>query len=118
MKYPAKTVAMPRAWSGDGISPYRNSATRNTSAGAEARIGVAIEIGSVRSAQNVKTHDVPTIRHFIAENARTSGVYPPTAPISPLSARPATYAMQPKHVETSSVGRTAFSLTLAFFARS
>ena len=91
---------------------------RKTSAGADALIGVAIEIGSVRRARNVNTQEVPTIAHLTAESATTSRVTSAAAPSRPESAMAATYAAQPKHVDMSSVGSTALSRTLAFLARS
>lgn len=89
-----------------------------TSAGADALIGVAIEIGSVFRARNVNTQEVPTIAHLTAESATTSRVNSTAEAKRPESAITATYAAQPKQVETSSVGSTALSRTLAFFARS
>ena len=61
---------MPIACTHDGISPYRKNATTNTSAGADARIGVAIVIGNVRNAQNVKTQDVATTTDLTADNTK------------------------------------------------
>ncbi len=109
---------MPTSWIDDGLSPYTMNATTKTMAGAEARIGVAIDIGSVLSAQKVNTHEVPTITHFTAESARISAERPDTAEMLPQSASAPTYAAHPKHVEHSSVGRTELCCTLAFLARS
>ena len=77
-----------------------------------------MEIGSVLSARNVNTHDVPTMMHFIADRASSSRVITVALPRRPQRATPATYATHPKQVEMSKVGRTALSRTLAFFARS
>jgi len=109
---------MPTSWIGDGLSPYTMNATTKTIAGAEARIGVAIDIGSVLSAQKVKTHEVPTIKHLTVESARISGERPDATEMRPQSANAPTYAAHPKQVEHSSVGRTALRCTLAFLARS
>ena len=110
---------MPTACSGAGCSPYRRKAIRNTSAGDEARIGVAIEIGSVRRAQNVSTHDAPTTAHLTVDSAATSGVMPAaTAPSRPDAASATMYAPHPKHVEMKRTGRTALRATLAFFVKS
>ena len=50
-QYPANTRSMPRPCTALGLSPYMKNATTKTSAGAEARMGVAIVTGSVLSAQ-------------------------------------------------------------------
>ena len=107
------------ACNGAGHSPYRKKAIRNTSAGEDARIGVAIEIGSVRSAQNVSTHEAPTTAHLTADSATTSGVRPDTAAANrPQSASEAMYAAHPQHVEMKRTGSTALLATLAFFVKS
>ena len=66
----------------------------------------------------MNTQEVPTIAHLTAESATTSRVNSAAEAKRPESAITATYAAQPKQVETSSVGSTALSRTLAFFARS
>ena len=77
-----------------------------------------MEIGSVLSARNVNTHDVPTMMHFIADSMSSSRVITVASLRRPQIATPTTYATHPKQVEMSNVGRTALSRTLAFFARS
>ena len=109
---------MPIAWTSPGRSPYTKNAATNTSAGALALIGVAMDIGSVLSARKVNIQDVATIALLAAERSSSSPVTAPAAPSLPEAASPATNATQPKHVDDSNVGRTAFSLTLAFLARS
>ena len=94
------------------------NATTKTSAGDDARIGVAIDIGNVRNAQNVNTHDVPTITLFTAESETTSADSPDAMEIRPHNAKEQMYAAHPKQVEQRSVGRTALFCTLAFFAMS
>ena len=64
----------------------------NTSAGADARIGVAIVIGSVRSAQNVKIHEVATMTDFAAASARVTLSAARAAPSLPLTAVPSAFA--------------------------
>ena len=79
---------------------------------------MAIVIGSVRSAQKVKIQEVATMTDF--SRARPSR-RPPGCSIGPTSRKQtdtATNAAPPKNVEHSSVGSTALSRTLAFFARS
>ncbi len=81
-------------------------------------MGVAIEMGSVRSAQKVKIHDVATITLLDAPSVKTCGVSSEMAGSFPLMAVSRINAVPPKIVEQRSVGKTAFSRTLAFFARS
>ena len=82
-------------------------------------MGVAIVIGRDRSAQNVKIQDVATTTDFENANARTRpSTEAQAAANSPVAHSPATKARQPKLVEHSRTGRTAFARTLAFFARS
>ena len=70
---------MPSPCNADGISPYSGTAISSTRAGEDARIGVAIVIGSVRSAQNVNTHDVPTITLLTSPSASAAAEISPSA---------------------------------------
>ena len=93
-------------------------AISSTRAGEEARIGVAIVIGNVRSAQNVNTHDVPTITLFASPSESAAPGISLSAQKWPVAKSPAEYAAKPNDVDVSKTGSTAFALTLAFFAMS
>ena len=81
-------------------------------------MGVAIVIGSVRSAQYVSTHEVDTIKLFTPTRTRSRGEISSAAPIPPATPSAVTYATAPATVASSSTGSTALLLTLAFFERS
>ena len=75
-------------------------------------------IGSVRSAQNVNTHDVPTITLFANPSESVALEISLSAQKWPVTKSPAEYAAKPNVVDVSKTGSTAFALTLAFFAMS
>lgn len=102
----------------DGISPYNGMAISSTRAGDEARIGVAIVIGSVRSAQNVNTHDVPTITLLASPSDNTVLEISLGEQECPVTSNPTEYAAKPNVVDASNTGNTALALTLAFFTMS